>query len=314
MMMQPARSGGMCASRASNGTTSPPTCSPCTTAASLVLLKPQPGIVRHVPSRLPTTRAGLLFGGIAALALAIFLLSRWTARCGDAGWRPSCPARFNWPTATWPTACRAEFAGRGAGPGGELQPHGRPRAAGAAGAARLHRQRQPRSQDAADEHPGYSQALLDGTASTPSGGSAALVISQEAQRLSNLVEGHRPESARERPAHPAFAAHESRRRGDRRGGAFARCQRRPHRAPAVDAACRLHRHSRRRPPAGLFRTWWRARSNAPQEWRRHPGRRAAGGATGNRRCRSALRTAAPAAPEEQRHLRALLPRPSRRSG
>ena len=54
----------------------------------LVLLKPQPGIVRAMFESIADLPHGLLLGGIAALSVTIFLLSRWTASTVTRGLAP----------------------------------------------------------------------------------------------------------------------------------------------------------------------------------------------------------------------------------
>src|SRR5690606_24725924 len=54
----------------------------------LVLLKPQPGLGRAMFESIADLPCGLMLGGIAALAVAIFLLSRWTAGAVTRGLAP----------------------------------------------------------------------------------------------------------------------------------------------------------------------------------------------------------------------------------
>ena len=156
----------------------------------LVLLKPQPGIVRAMFESIVDLPRGLLFGGIAALALAIFLLSRWTAGAVTRGLAPlmSGTRELADGNLAYRVPAQSSLA--------EVQDL-------AASFNRMADRVQQGQQAQRDfianvSHDlktpltsiqGYSQALLDGTASTPERQQrAALVISQEAQRLSNLVE------------------------------------------------------------------------------------------------------------------------------
>ena len=156
----------------------------------LVLLKPQPGIVRAMLESIADLPHGLLLAGIAALSMTIFLLSRWTASTVTRGLAPLMSGTRA--LAEGNLAYRVEAHSTLA----EVQ-------ALAASFNRMADHVQQGQQAQRDfianvSHDlktpltsiqGYSQALLDGTASTSQRQQqAALVISQEAQRLSNLVE------------------------------------------------------------------------------------------------------------------------------
>ena len=156
----------------------------------LVLLKPQPGIVRAMFESIADLPRGLLLGGIAALAAAVFLLSRWTAGAVTRGLAPlmSGTRELADGNLAYRVAAQSSLA--------EVKDL-------ATSFNRMADRVQQGQQAQRDfianvSHDlktpltsiqGYSQALLDGTASTPERQQrAALVISQEAQRLSNLVE------------------------------------------------------------------------------------------------------------------------------
>ena len=156
----------------------------------LVLLKPQPGIVRAMFESIADLPRGLLLGGIAALAVAIFLLSRWTAGAVTRGLAPLMSGTRELADGNLAYRVKAQSSLA------EVQDL-------ATSFNRMADRVQQGQQAQRDfianvSHDlktpltsiqGYSQALLDGTASTPERQQrAALVISQEAQRLSNLVE------------------------------------------------------------------------------------------------------------------------------
>jgi len=156
----------------------------------LVLLKPQPGLVRAMFESIADLPRGLMLGGIAALAVAIFLLSRWTAGAVTRGLAPlmsgtreladgNLAYRVNAQSSLAEVQDLATSFNRMADRVQQGQQAQRDFIANVS-----HDLKTPLT-----SIQGYSQALLDGTASTPERQQrAALVISQEAQRLSNLVE------------------------------------------------------------------------------------------------------------------------------
>ncbi len=156
----------------------------------LVLLKPQPGLVRAMFESIADLPRGLLLGGVGALAVAIFLLSRWTAGAVTRGLAPLMSGTRELADGNLAYRVKAQSSLA------EVQDL-------ATSFNRMADRVQQGQQAQRDfianvSHDlktpltsiqGYSQALLDGTASTPERQQrAALVISQEAQRLSNLVE------------------------------------------------------------------------------------------------------------------------------
>jgi len=156
----------------------------------LVLLKPYPGILRVMFESIADLPRGWLLGGIALLAATIFLLSRWTASAVTHGLAPLMSGTRE--LADGNLAFRVEAHSTLA----EVQ-------ALAASFNRMADHVQQGQQSQRDfianvSHDlktpltsiqGYSQALLDGTAATPQQQrQALLVIGQEAQRLSTLVE------------------------------------------------------------------------------------------------------------------------------
>jgi len=157
----------------------------------LVMLRAQPGLVRSMGESIAELPRGLLIGGLLALGLAVFLLSRWTASALTRSLSPL-------------------MDGTRALAGGNLAYRVDTRHVSLAevhalaASFNLMADRVQQSQQAQRDFvanvshdlktpltsiQGYSQALIDGTAGTIDAQQrAALVIHQEAQRLTHLVE------------------------------------------------------------------------------------------------------------------------------
>lgn len=157
----------------------------------LVVLKPRPGLLGTMWGAVTELPSGILLGSLAALALAIFLLSRWTARAVTRSLAPL-------------------MAGTQALANGNLAYRVDTRNVSLVEVLALATDfnqmadRVQQSQQAQRDFianvshdlktpltsiQGYSQALLDGTAAGPKAQQhAALVINQESQRLTNVVE------------------------------------------------------------------------------------------------------------------------------
>jgi signal transduction histidine kinase len=157
----------------------------------LVVLKPQPGILQAMGESVAELPRSLLIGGLLALGLAIFLLSRWTSGSVTLSLKPL-------------------LAGTHALAGGNLAYRvdtDRVSLTEVLALATSFNQMADRVQQGQQAQrdfianvshdlktpltsiQGYSQALIDGTAgSAESQQRAALIISQEAQRLAHLVE------------------------------------------------------------------------------------------------------------------------------
>ena len=157
----------------------------------LVMLREQPGMLRSMAESIAELPLSLLIGGLLALALAVFVLSRWTAR-------------------TLARSLSPLMDGTHALAGGNLSYRVDTSHVSLAEVSALATSfnqmadRVQQSQQAQRDFvanvshdlktpltsiQGYSQALLDGTARTSDAQQrAALVINQEAQRLTHLVE------------------------------------------------------------------------------------------------------------------------------
>jgi methyl-accepting chemotaxis protein len=160
-------------------------------SVEMVVLKPQPGILGTMWEAVTELPRGVLLGGLLALALTIFLLSRWTAGTVTRSLAPL-------------------MTGTQALAGGNLayrvdtthvslnEVHALAASFNQMADRVQQSQRAQRDFIANVSHDlktpltsiqGFSQALLDGTAASPEvQRRAALIISQEAQRLTNLVE------------------------------------------------------------------------------------------------------------------------------
>lgn len=157
----------------------------------MVVLKPQPGILGTMWEAVTELPRGVLLGGLLALALTIFLLSRWTASSVTHSLAPLI-------TGTQALA-DGNLAYRVDTTHVSLNEVHALAASFNQMADRVQQsQRAQRDFIANVSHDlktpltsiqGFSQALLDGTAASPVVQQrAALIISQEAQRLTNLVE------------------------------------------------------------------------------------------------------------------------------
>ncbi|HHY56250.1 MAG TPA: HAMP domain-containing protein [Chloroflexi bacterium] len=157
----------------------------------MVVLKPQPGLLRSMWESITELPRGVLIGGLLTLALAVFLLSRWTAGAVTQSLAPLMEG----------TRALAEgnLAYRVDASHVSLNEVHALAASFNQMADRVQQsQRAQRDFIANVSHDlktpltsiqGFSQALLDGTAAGPEMQQrAALIISQEAQRLTNLVE------------------------------------------------------------------------------------------------------------------------------
>lgn len=160
-------------------------------SVEMVVLKPQPGMLGTMWEAVTELPRGILLGGLLALALTIFLLSRWTAGSVTHSLAPL-------------------MTGTQALAGGNLayrvdtthvslnEVHALAASFNQMADRVQQSQRAQRDFIANVSHDlktpltsiqGFSQALLDGTAASPEVQQrAALIISQEAQRLTNLVE------------------------------------------------------------------------------------------------------------------------------
>lgn len=160
-------------------------------SVDLVVLKPQPGLLRTMGEAIAEIPRGLLLGGLLALGLAIFLLSRWTA---GAFTRSLAPVMTGTQAlAGGDLGFRVDTARISLGEVHALATNFNQMA------DRVQQSQQAQRDFIANvSHDlktpltsiqGYSQAILDGTAAGPAAQQrAALIISQEAQRLTHLVE------------------------------------------------------------------------------------------------------------------------------
>jgi two-component system OmpR family sensor kinase len=157
----------------------------------MVVLKPQPGILDTMWEAVAELPRGVLIGGLLALALTIFLLSRWTSGTVTRSLAPLMAGTQA--LADGNLAYRVDTTHVSLNEVDALA------ASFNQMADRVQQsQRAQRDFIANVSHDlktpltsiqGFSQALLDGTAASPEvQRRAALIISQEAQRLTNLVE------------------------------------------------------------------------------------------------------------------------------
>ncbi len=160
-------------------------------SVELVMLREQPGLLRSMAESIAELPGGLLFGGLLVLALAVFVLSRWTASTLTRSLSPLMEGT------------RA-LAGGNMGYRVDASHVSLAEVSALATSFNQMADRVQQSQQAQRDFvanvshdlktpltsiQGYSQALIDGTARTPDAQQrAALVINQEAQRLTHLVE------------------------------------------------------------------------------------------------------------------------------
>ena len=157
----------------------------------LVVLKPQPGLLRSMWESIVELPGGVLIAGLLALALAIFLLSRWTAGAVTQSLAPLIEGTQA--VADGNLAFRVDTSHVSLN-----EVHALATSFNQMADRVQQSQRAQRDFIANVSHDlktpltsiqGFSQALLDGTAASPEAQQrAALIINQEAQRLTNLVE------------------------------------------------------------------------------------------------------------------------------
>jgi YD repeat-containing protein len=160
-------------------------------SVDLVMLRAQPGLLRSMGESIAELPRGLLIGGLLVLAAAVFLLSRWTAGAVTRNLSPLIEATR--------ALARGNLAYRVDAAHVSLAEVNALAASFNQMADRVQQSQQAQRDFVAHvSHDlktpltsiqGYSQALIDGTVGTPDAQQrAALIINQEAQRLTHLVE------------------------------------------------------------------------------------------------------------------------------